>query len=76
MLELIFNARINRGCGTFVRPFNIEDMAEKIYRIWTDKKLRQELIKKGYRRVKDLTLENYAKQWEKIIEEALEKISK
>lgn len=51
-------------------------MTEKSYRIWTDKKLRQELIKKGYRRVKDLTLENYAKQWERIIEEALEKISK
>ncbi len=48
-------------------------MAEKIYRIYTDKELRQELIKKDYDRVEDLTLENYAKQWEKIIEEALSK---
>ncbi len=33
--------------------------------------LRQELIKKGYERIKDLTLENYAKQWESVIEEVM-----
>ena len=62
--------------GLLFDPFSIEDMAEKIYRIWIDENLRQELIKKGYQRVKDLTLENYAKQWEKIIKEALKKINK
>jgi len=35
--------------------------------------LRQELIKKGYERIKDLTLENYAKQWESVIEEVMKK---
>lgn len=58
--------------GLLFNPYDIEDMAEKIYRIWTDEELRKELIKKGYERVKNLTLENYAKQWEEVIKEALE----
>ena len=36
-----------------------------------DEDLRQELIKKGHDKVKDMSLENYAKRWERIIEEAL-----
>ena len=57
--------------GLLFDPFNIEDMAEKIYNIWTDENLRAELVQKGYNRIKDLTLENYAKQWEDVIKEAL-----
>jgi len=57
--------------GLLFDPNNVEDMAEKIYKVWIDENLRKELIKKGYERVKDLTPENYAKQWEKVIEEAL-----
>jgi len=62
------------AAGLFFNPFNVEDIAEKIFKIWVNEDLRQELIKKGYERVKDMTLENYAKQWEKVIEEALKKI--
>jgi len=65
-----------KDAGLSFDPLSIEDMADKIHEIWTDEDLRQELIKKGYERVKGLTLESYAKQWEKIIEEALEKIRK
>ena len=57
--------------GLLFDPFNIEDIAEKIYIIWTDENLRKELVKKGYERVKNMTLENYAKQWEQIIDKAL-----
>ena len=57
--------------GLLFDPFNVEDMAEKIYRIWTDENLRQEFIQKGYKKVKDITLEKYIKQWEQVIEEAL-----
>lgn len=60
--------------GLLFDPFSAEDIAEKIYRIWTDEDLRQNLIKKGYERVKGMTLENYAKQWEKVIDEALVRI--
>jgi len=55
--------------GLIFDPFNIEDMAEKIFIIWTDENLRSELINKGFERVKELTIENYAKEWEKILEE-------
>ena len=56
--------------GLLFDPNNIDDMAEKIYTVWTDENLRKELIRKGYERIKDMTLENYAKQWEEIIEMA------
>ena len=58
--------------GLLFDPFNVEDMAEKIYRIWTDGNIRKELVKRGYDRIKNLTLENYAKQWEEVIKEALQ----
>jgi len=58
--------------GLIFDPHNIEDMAEKIYIVWTDAKLRECLEQKGYERVKDLTIENYAKQWEKILDEVLQ----
>ena len=57
--------------GLIFDPFNIEDIAEKIYNLWIDENLRAELVQKGYNRIKDLTLENYAKQWEDVIKEAL-----
>jgi len=55
--------------GLLFDPNNVEDMAEKIYRIWIDENLRKELIQRGYERIKDSTMENYARKWEKIIEE-------
>ncbi|MCM8833253.1 MAG: glycosyltransferase family 4 protein [Candidatus Omnitrophica bacterium] len=62
------------NAGLIFDPLNIEDMAEKIYMVWKDEKLRSELVNRGYERVKDLTIENYAKQWEKIIEEVLRSV--
>ncbi len=59
--------------GLLFDPFSIDDMAEKIYKIWTDEKLREHLIQKGYEGIKDLTEENYARQWERVIEDALSK---
>ena len=57
--------------GLVFNPNNIEDMAEKIYKIWNDESLRKELVNRGYERIKNLTLENYSKQWEEIIREAI-----
>lgn len=57
--------------GLLFDPNDIEDMAEKIYSVWRNEDLRKELIKKGYERIKNITLENYAKQWEKSIDEIL-----
>lgn len=57
--------------GLLFDPENIEDMAEKIYRIWIDEDLRKELVEKGYERVEDMTLERYAKQWEDVIKKVM-----
>lgn len=62
--------------GILFDPFDIEDMAEKIHKVWVNEGLRRELTRKGYERVKDLTPKNYAKKWEEVIKEALEKIGK
>lgn len=63
--------------GLLFDPFDIEDIAEKIYKIWIDEDLRQEFTKKGYERVKskNLTMENYAKRWKGVVEEALEMVN-
>lgn len=59
------------NAGLIFDPLNPQDMAEKIYLVWTDEVLRNELIKKGYDRVRDLTIENYAREWQRIIEKVL-----
>ncbi len=41
-----------------------------ILRNWVIK-LRNFLVKRGYERIKNFTLENYAKQWENVIKAAL-----
>jgi glycosyltransferase involved in cell wall biosynthesis len=55
--------------GLIFDPNDMNDMADKIYKVWTDEQLRKNLIQKGYERIKGLTLENYAKQWETILQE-------
>jgi glycosyltransferase involved in cell wall biosynthesis len=55
-------------------PFSIEDIAEKIRTIWVDENLSAKLIKKGYEKIKDLTQHNYAMQWERTIQDALDRI--
>jgi glycosyltransferase involved in cell wall biosynthesis len=56
--------------GLLFDPNDVNDMAEKVYALWTDENMRKELVRKGYERIKDMTLENYAKQWEEVIEAA------
>ncbi len=62
------------AAGLLFDPFSIGDMAEKILRLWTDNSLRQQLVQRGYEQVKDLTQENYARQWETVIETALQRM--
>ncbi|MEN3014693.1 MAG: glycosyltransferase, partial [bacterium] len=60
-----------RDAGLIFDPHNPEDIAEKIYRIWTDSDLRRELAERGYNRIKQMTIENYAKQWNNILKTLL-----
>lgn len=57
--------------GLIFDPNNPKDIAEKIYRIWTDSNLRQELVERGYNRIKEFTIESYAKQWNNILKTLL-----
>ena len=55
------------GAGLLFDPNNVDDIAEKVLTVWTGEKLRKDLVRKGYERIKDMTLENHAKHWEEAI---------
>jgi glycosyltransferase involved in cell wall biosynthesis len=57
--------------GILFDPKSPEDMAEKIYKVWTDENLRKKMIEKGYQKVKNLTFENYAQMWIQAVKKAL-----
>lgn len=56
---------IGGDAALIVDPDNIREMSEAIYRVISDEKLKQTLIKKGYERVRKFT-------WEKAAQETLE----
>jgi len=47
----------------------VEELAEAIWKVLTDKKLRENLIKKGYERIKQFSWEKTAKETLKVFEE-------
>ena len=49
-------------------PFDESDIAHKVLLVWKDDSLRKQLVQNGFSRVKELTLENYAKRWQKLFE--------
>jgi len=57
--------------GLLFDPFNHDDMAEKIHRVWTDENLRQKMIDKGYEQVKSFTFEKCSALWISAVKEAL-----
>jgi glycosyltransferase involved in cell wall biosynthesis len=59
--------------GLLFDPYSVEDMADKIYKIWQDDKLREKMIKLGYEKTKEMTSENYSKKWEQVLKEVFKK---
>lgn len=57
--------------GILFDPFDPKDMAEKIYSAWQDANLRRKLVEEARLLAKQLTPQNHAKQWQKVIEEVL-----
>jgi glycosyltransferase involved in cell wall biosynthesis len=49
-------------------PKSVEDIAEKVDTLWTDARVRKELIERGYDLAKNMTIENHARRWQEIIE--------
>ncbi|MBI3631795.1 MAG: glycosyltransferase family 4 protein [Candidatus Staskawiczbacteria bacterium] len=62
--------------GVLFNPFNPNDMAEKIVKVWKDENLRSQMIEKGYKKVESFTFESYAKIWISAVEKALNNIEK
>jgi glycosyltransferase involved in cell wall biosynthesis len=59
------------AAGLLFDPFDVNDISEKIYRVWTDDGLRLELRRKGYEKAENMDLRRYAGEWEKVIDEAM-----
>ncbi len=57
--------------GLLFNPYDIKDIADKIHQIWSSMQLRNSLIEKGYKRIKKLTIQNYANRLKAIIKEVL-----
>ncbi len=62
--------------GILFDPTDVNDMADKLYTIWTDKKMREELVQKGLSRLSDLSTEKYAQKWMDIINDSLNGINR
>lgn len=55
--------------GIYVNPYNVEDIANGIYKVLTDRNLQNDLSNKGLERAKHFTWENTAKDTFKVLEE-------
>ena len=53
----------------YVDPLNVDDIASKINMLLTDKKLREELVEKGYQQVKKFSWEKTARETLKVLQE-------
>jgi glycosyltransferase involved in cell wall biosynthesis len=62
--------------GMYFDPSNVQEIADVVYRVWTDENLRKTLAANGLKRRKQFSLENFANQWRVLIESTLERPSK
>ena len=53
-------------------PLNIDDIAEKIYLLWSDPVLRRTMSEKGLKQVAGMTQTAYAEKWMYAIEKMLQ----
>ncbi len=61
------------NAGLLFDPLDIKDMAEKIWMLWSDGKLREKMIREGYKQVENLNRESSASKWKEAIDAALKK---
>ena len=69
-------ASLPEVCGDaayYVDPYDVESIADGMYRVLTDDDLRQNLIKKGFERVKLFSWEKSAKEHIRVFDEVLNK---
>lgn len=58
--------------GVLFDAFDPNDMAEKIYKVWKDGNLRQNMIELGLKEAEKYNFENYAKMWVGAVKKAVE----
>lgn len=54
--------------GVLFNPFDIQDIADKVYMVLSNKELREELVKRGLKRVKEFSWKQTAEQTLRIFE--------
>ena len=62
--------------GVLVDPSSTEDLAQAIYRVWTDESLREELIERGRRRVSSVIATDYGERILATVQQALTGLSR
>jgi glycosyltransferase involved in cell wall biosynthesis len=60
---------VGGDAALYVDPQSVDDIADKINKVISDEKLREEMIKKGYNQVKKFSWEKTAKETLKVLEE-------
>jgi len=60
--------------GIFFDPMNIEDIGEKIYRVWTDNDLATQLIHEASRLAPELSVERFGERWTNLVDDTLQQI--
>lgn len=58
------------NAALLVNPSSTEEIADGIYRLWTDENLRKKLIIKGKRKLSTYTFSHYCQDWKNILDEA------
>lgn len=60
--------------GILINPFDKNDIAEKICKVWQNEGLRKQMVEKGYEKIKDFNFKSYADMWIMAVKKALNKI--
>jgi hypothetical protein len=56
--------------GLLFDPFDVNDIASQIRRIWTDVALGEMLVGRGTRRVEKLSIDHFGRRWRAVVLEA------
>lgn len=59
--------------AVYINPESVDDITQNLEKVLSDKKLRQEIIQKGFQQIKKFSWENCAKQTLEVYEEVLAK---
>ena len=49
--------------GLLFDPFDVQDIATQIRRIWNDEALAETLVRRGTKRMENLSLDHFANRW-------------